>query len=312
MQDVSYPKSLNGMNSLLNCMNQFFIILLLLQTATVSSQDRGVEQDSVEISAQIDLLFDAMRSNDSSTITQLFTDVATLSSVYTDKNSGQVVKRSTPAQKFVTAIGTPHVPVWDEQIWTKEIMVDGVMAIAWTEYTFYLDHQLSHCGVNVFEMMKTDLGWQISSVTDTRRRDNCQESDEHKIHEFIDNWHKAAAVADEDTFFGSIAEDGIYIGTDATERWSREEMFTDLGQHFQKESAWDFTAIERHVTMSPSGDLAWFDELLDTWMGTCRSSGVVQRIDGSWQIAHYHLSIAVPNDKVDDYLESIGKERRNK
>ena len=290
-------------------MNQIFMLLLFFSTVTLNGQISREQMDSIEISNQIDLLFDAMRSNDSSSITELFTDIATLSSIYNDNNSGKVVKRSTPASKFVTAIGMPHVPVWDEQIWTKEIMVDGVMAVAWTEYTFYLDHELSHCGVNVFEFMKTDLGWQISSITDTRRRDNCQESDVHNIHKLIDQWHLAAAVANEDVFFNSMTADGIYIGTDASERWTREEMFTDLGHHFQKDSAWDFKATDRHVTMVESGDLAWFDELLDTWMGTCRSSGVVKRIDDEWKIAHYHLSIAVPNDKVDDYLEIIGKER---
>ena len=37
-------------------------------------------------------------------------------------------------------------------------------------------------------------------------------------------WHKAAATADEDTFFGSMTADAIYIGTDATERWLRDEL----------------------------------------------------------------------------------------
>ena len=34
-------------------------------------------------------------------------------------------------------------------------------------------------------------------------------SQQKEVNEFIDNWHKAAAEADADIFFGSIAEDGI-------------------------------------------------------------------------------------------------------
>ena len=63
--------------------------------------------------------------------------------------------------------------------------------------------------------------------------------------------------------------------------------------------------------MADDDRLAWFDELLDTWMGTCRASGVVQLINGRWYISHYHLSIAVPNDVVDGYLELIGKTRED-
>ena len=38
------------------------------------------------------------------------------------------------------------------------------------------------------------------------------------VDHFIDGWHLAAAKVDAETFFGSMAEDAIYIGTDATER----------------------------------------------------------------------------------------------
>jgi hypothetical protein len=268
-----------------------------------------IPQKEVIIS-KVDLLFDAMRANDSTMVSGLFTDQAMLSSIYLDKNTNQVVKRSSPVSKFVTAIGTPHIPKWDERIWSYEVQVDGPMAYVWTEYTFYLDKLLTHCGVNVFELINTDKGWQISAITDTRRNNDCRTEPVYDIHNLIDNWHRAAATADEDIFFGSMTADGIYIGTDETERWTRDEMFKLLGKYFQKESAWDFKATSRNVLMHDDGKLAWFDELLDTWMGTCRSSGVVKLTDQGWQIAHYHLSIAVPNDKVNDYLKIIGKERK--
>ena len=54
-------------------------------------------------------------------------------------------------------------------------------------------------------------------------------------------------------------------------------------------------------------DFAWFDELLDTQMKLCRGSGVLQKIDGKWKIAHYVLSIAVPNENVAELI-SIKKE----
>ncbi len=33
-------------------------------------------------------------------------------------------------------------------------------------------------------------------------------------------------------------------------------------------------------------------------MGVCRGSGVVKKIDDTWKIQHYVLSIAVPNENV--------------
>ena len=37
-------------------------------------------------------------------------------------------------------------------------------------YYFYINGELSHCGVNSFEMVKTEEGWKIKKVIDTRFR----------------------------------------------------------------------------------------------------------------------------------------------
>jgi beta-lactamase class D len=57
-------------------------------------------------------------------------------------------------------------------------------------------------------------------------------------------------------------------------------------------------AIDRHVSLSEDGQLAWFDELLDTHMGLCRGSGVLIKSGGEWKIAHYVLSATIPNDRM--------------
>ena len=45
--------------------------------------------------------------------------------------------------------------------------------------------------------------------------------------------------------------------------------------------------------------MAWFDELLDTWMQLCRGSGVAVKTEDGWRIAHYVLSMTMPNEEVD-------------
>lgn len=126
---------------------------------------------------------------------------------------------------------------------------------------------------------------------------------QEKINQLLDNWHQAAAVADENTFFGSMTEDARYIGTDETENWSREELRVWSKEYFAKESAWDFKKKTRNVYMNKDKKLAWFDETLDTWMGVCRGSGIVVLTKDGWKIQHYVLSITIPNDKIDAYLE---------
>jgi len=163
-QGRSYPISLNGMNSTLKCI-VLMILIGFLSMSVLNAQERLGQSDADAIESKIDMLFDAMRANDSTTITDLFVDGATLSSIFTEAKSGKVVKKSSPAARFITAIGTPHDSQWDERLSSKEVKVDGAMGLAWTDYSFYVDGELSHCGVNVFEFMNTEAGWQISNIS---------------------------------------------------------------------------------------------------------------------------------------------------
>lgn len=115
----------------------------------------------------------------------------------------------------------------------------------------------------------------------------------------LDDWHAAAGSADFDTYFGLMTEDAVFIGTDATENWQRDEFINYAKPHFDKGRAWNFTAFERNIYLNSETNFSWFDELLDTQMKICRGSGVLKKVNGEWKIAHYVLSIAVPNENVD-------------
>lgn len=130
-----------------------------------------------------------------------------------------------------------------------------------------------------------------------------QENQEEKvIHTTLDAWHKAAADADFEAYFGLMTSDGIFIGTDATENWQNKEFKEFSKPYFDRGKAWSFTALERNVYLNETKDFAWFDELLDTQMEICRGSGVLKKVDNEWKIAHYVLSIAVPNENVDELV----------
>ena len=277
-----------------------FIIAVFYMTDCYSQSD-----DQSAIREVIDQLFDGMRESDSTIVKPLFVRGASLASISVSKDN-KVSKQQGGAQRFISAIGQPKEQVWNEIIWSYDIKIDGPMASAWTEYSFYIDETLSHCGVNVFELIDLEEGWKISQITDTRRTTGCQTKEVAEINEFMDDWHHAAAVADEVAFFDAMTEDGIYIGTDKSERWLRDDMKEWSQQYFDRESAWTFTKVERNVTLREAGDIAWFDEILDTWMGPCRGSGVLIKTDQGWKISKYHLAIAVPNDEISGYLDLIG------
>ncbi len=124
----------------------------------------------------------------------------------------------------------------------------------------------------------------------------------------LDAWHKAASEANYEAYFDLMTKDGVFIGTDATENWQNEAFRSYAKPHFDKGKAWSFTALERNIYVNESGDFAWFDELLDTQMEICRGSGVMKKEEGSWKVAHYVLSIAIPNENVSEVI-ALKKEK---
>ncbi|MGB5498556.1 MAG: nuclear transport factor 2 family protein [Maribacter sp.] len=126
---------------------------------------------------------------------------------------------------------------------------------------------------------------------------------EKELNAVLDTWHKAAAEANFDTYFGLMTNDGVFIGTDAMENWQNRAFKEFSKPYFDRGKAWNFTAVERNIYVNGTNDFAWFDELLDTQMKLCRGSGVLKKVNGSWKIAHYVLSIAVPNENVDELVQ---------
>lgn len=132
---------------------------------------------------------------------------------------------------------------------------------------------------------------------------NAQSGQETKINQTLDGWHKAAAEANYSNYFDAMAEDAIFIGTDATENWTKPEFQAYAKPHFDKGKAWSFKALERHIYFNANKTIAWFDELLDTQMKVCRGSGVLVLQNGKWKIQHYVLSMTIPNATSDEVVK---------
>ncbi|WP_426102404.1 nuclear transport factor 2 family protein [Massilia sp. TSP1-1-2] len=127
-----------------------------------------------------------------------------------------------------------------------------------------------------------------------------------QINAFIDEWHDDAAHA-RLAYFDKIAPNGIYIGTDKNELWNREQFKAWAKRFFDRKSAWSFKSTKRNIYMSSDKKFIWFDELLDTQMGVCQASGVMRKTDTGFEIEHYQLSIAVPNEVADKVTKLVKK-----
>ena len=188
----------------------------------------------------------------------------------------------------------------------------GYTQVIEVEYQFLVNGKKHHCGKDVFVWIFNENKMKIDRIYSTDY--SCeleQENDSlyfnstaEMLGKSIDKWHDDAAHARINEYFGFMAEDFYFLGTDPTERWSKKEFLDFCAPHFKGESAWDFKVLDRNIYFSEDGDLAWFDEHLDTWMEDCRGSGVLEKVnDTDWKLKHYNLTVLIENEKVKAFIK---------
>ncbi len=122
----------------------------------------------------------------------------------------------------------------------------------------------------------------------------------------LDDFHDAAARADEERYFAHFAPGGVFLGTDARERWDVASFRAYAHPYFARGKAWSFRGMRRRVVAR--GDVAWFEEDLETQnLGPARGSGVLLRSGGRWLIEQYVLSVVVPNEKFKAVKELLSR-----
>jgi len=122
----------------------------------------------------------------------------------------------------------------------------------------------------------------------------------------LDDFHRTAANGDFDGYFSHFAAGAVFLGTDASERWTVEEFKAYARQYFGPGGGWTYRPRGRSVSFTPDGGSAFFDELLDNeGLGEARGTGVLVRENGAWKVAQYNLSIPIPNALADDVVRLI-------
>jgi hypothetical protein len=129
----------------------------------------------------------------------------------------------------------------------------------------------------------------------------------------LDAFHAAAAAADEAKYFSYLTPDAVFLGTDATERWTRDEFRKWAHPYFAKGQGWTYRATSRWISFAPDRRVAWFDETLENARyGICRGSGVLVATDSGWKIAQYDLSIPIPNELSAEIVKRIEESAKTK
>lgn len=135
----------------------------LVCLATIALAQPGAAQDSesrAQVLAVADSALAAISRGDTERFTDLMVDEAVLFPTTTRNGQFRYVTRTRAQQresKFNGAI--------TERGFRPEVRVAGPVAMVWYPYDLYIDGKWSHCGIDIFTLIKRADGWRIVSMT---------------------------------------------------------------------------------------------------------------------------------------------------
>ena len=137
--------------------NYFVLITICFFTAISQAQTTG------EV---IDSFFEALNSKDHQKLDALCLDDIQIHSL---SLGDETILNSQSKKGFIDGVKSiPEEMKIFEKIVSKESIVTKHLAQYTLPYSFYVNDQLSHKGTNVMTLLKTENGWKISYIADTR------------------------------------------------------------------------------------------------------------------------------------------------
>jgi hypothetical protein len=146
--------------------------LILLLSIFLSIQCMAQNAEETEVKACIDKLFKAMQIGDSALAKSCFDPSARLQSAIVNPKTKKTILENEPIDSFLVQISSikKNKIVIEERVIKYDMKIDYPLATVWADYEFYVNEKLSHIGVDAFQLFKSESGWKIIQICDTKRR----------------------------------------------------------------------------------------------------------------------------------------------
>jgi hypothetical protein len=151
-------------------MKKLYLICFLLLGQLSWSQDMEKEK----LQNLIQEFFVAFHAQDSATLKILAHPQIKMQSVAIDSVGNTSLSSIAYASFLKSIVSIDESIKFKEELHGFEININGMIANVSTPYSFYVNDQLSHCGVNTFQLMKSESQWKIIYLVDTRSKLGCQ------------------------------------------------------------------------------------------------------------------------------------------
>jgi SnoaL-like domain len=146
-------------------------LLCILFSLAAVGQNSFSEANAREI---IDTFFEGFHNGDTLLMKSVMSNDLIMQTTFTDTEGNHRITRENSEGLLDAIADRPEDQKWDERLLDYKIQIDGNLAHVWTPYEFWYNDSFSHCGANAFTLAKTDDGWKIIHLIDSRRKSTCK------------------------------------------------------------------------------------------------------------------------------------------
>ncbi len=151
-------------------MKKIFILLAMFTGLTGFSQNSSAEAKAKKVVTDF---FEAFHKQDSLALRNLAHPTIRMQSIGANAEGNVQVSTVTYGNFLKSITSIPSTTKFEEKLHSYNVQVNGPLANVVTEYSFWVNDNLSHCGVNPFTLVKEDEDWKITYLIDTRKKEGC-------------------------------------------------------------------------------------------------------------------------------------------
>lgn len=151
-------------------MKQAVVLFCILFSSYSIGQQSFSEEDAIAI---IDTFFDGFHQGDTLKMRSVMRKDMVMQTAFSNKEGKHMIHDGSAIDLLTAIAGRPEDQKWDERLLDYRVQIDGNLAHVWTPYEFWFNDDFSHCGANAFTLARTDSGWKIIHLIDSRRRSSC-------------------------------------------------------------------------------------------------------------------------------------------
>ena len=147
----------------------------MIMLATTLSLIAQKPDDKAAALAVVNQLFTEMAAANPAGILALHTPTSDLVALFRQRD-GKSRIQAINGEAF-SKMFADKTKVTREEMYDPKVEVHGDWAMVWGRYVFFNGENLSHCGINQFNLVRTDAGWKIANGASTIDPGDCTDKE---------------------------------------------------------------------------------------------------------------------------------------